>query len=357
MIDEGHQAWCKEMEEFGETKAGIKGLVDSGVVNIPRIFVHPDQDKLPKHSSDNLQVPVIDLQGAEARRDEIVDQIRQACEAWGCFQLINHGMEASTIDATLEAIRKLHEQPNEVKAGLFSDDSSQQVRFYTTSGLVHQSRPGPWRDAMACAFLDDKLDSEKIPSICRKEMEDYVKSIIKIRENLSELLSEALGLSSDYLGRLECMKSEYMTWLYYPPCPEPHLTLGAPHHSDPTFLTIILQDSIGGLQFLHQNHWVDAAPIPGALIAHIGDLMQVITNDKFKSVEHRVLASSDEPRVSATCFLYASSQSIQKPFGPIKELISDTNPCIYKQVFPLEYANFYQTRALDGSSTLSHYKL
>lgn len=170
MIAEGHQAWCKEMEEFEETKAGIKGLVDSGVVKIPRIFVHPDQDKLPKYSSDSgdsLQVPVIDLQGAEARRHEIVDQIREACETWGCFQLINHGMEASIIDATLEGIRKLHEQPNEAKAGLFSDDSSQQVRFYTTNGLVHESRPGPWRDAMACAFLDDKLDSEKIPSVCR----------------------------------------------------------------------------------------------------------------------------------------------------------------------------------------------
>lgn len=85
--------------------------------------------------------------------------------------------------------------------------------------------------------------------------------------------------------------------------------------------------------------------------------MQVISNDKFKSVEHRVLARADETRVSAACFLYPSAQNIQKPFGPIKELISDTNPCIYKEVFPLEYATFYQTKPLDGSSALSHYKL
>lgn len=167
MVAEGHQAWCKEMEEFKETKAGVKGLVDSGIVKIPRIFMHPGQDKLPKYVSDKLQVPVIDLEGAETRRKEIVNQIREACERWGCFQLINHGMEASIIDSTLEAIRKLHEQPNEAKAGLFSDDSSQQVRFYTTNGSVNESRPGPWRDAMGCAFLDDKLDSEKIPLVCR----------------------------------------------------------------------------------------------------------------------------------------------------------------------------------------------
>lgn len=167
MVAEAHQAWCKEMEAFEETKAGIKGLVDSGVSKVPRIFVHPDQDKLPKAPSDSLQVPVIDLEGIDVRRAEIVGLIRGACETWGCFQLINHGMEGGIIDATLEAIRKLHEQPNEAKAGLFSDDSSQQVRFYTTNGLVDESRPGPWRDAMACAFLDDKLDSEKIPAVCR----------------------------------------------------------------------------------------------------------------------------------------------------------------------------------------------
>ena len=87
MVAQGHQAWCKEMEEFEETKAGVKGLVDSGVVKIPRIFMHPDQDKLPKCSSDNLQVPVIDLQGAEARRNVIVDQIREACETWGMLSI------------------------------------------------------------------------------------------------------------------------------------------------------------------------------------------------------------------------------------------------------------------------------
>lgn len=111
-------------------------------------------------------------------------------------------------------------------------------------------------------------------------MGDYVQSIIKLRETLSELLSEALGLNSDYLSRTECMKSEFLTWLYYPACPEPDLAFGAPQHSDPTFLTILLQDTIGGLQFLHQDHWVDVPPIPGALIAHIGDLMQVAVDLK-----------------------------------------------------------------------------
>lgn len=88
-------------------------------------------------------------------------------------------------------------------------------------------------------------------------------------------------------------------------------------------------------------------------------VLQIITNDKFKSVEHRVLAGNVGPRISAACFLYPSSANIQKPYGPIKELISESqgNHPLYRQVCYSEYTSLYRSKGLDGLSTIPHFKL
>ncbi|XVF42348.1 hypothetical protein PTKIN_Ptkin01aG0354500 [Pterospermum kingtungense] len=75
-----------------------------------------------------------------------------------------------------------------------------------------------------------------------------------------------------------CMEGHAFGCQCYPPCPEPHRTLGQAEHCDPDFLTILLQDQIGALQVLHEGHQIDIPPpADGGLIVNIGDLLQGCT--------------------------------------------------------------------------------
>ncbi|KAK6937811.1 Isopenicillin N synthase-like, Fe(2+) 2OG dioxygenase domain, partial [Dillenia turbinata] len=64
-----------------------------------------------------------------------------------------------------------------------------------------------------------------------------------------------LDARSDYLASIECFESLRWVGNYYPPCPQPELALGAGRHIDPYFLTVLVQDNIGALQALRENHW------------------------------------------------------------------------------------------------------
>jgi isopenicillin N synthase-like dioxygenase len=114
--------------------------------------------------------------------------------------------------------------------------------------------------------------------IFREAFFDYAKHTKILLETLYRLLSEALGLNSSYLIDIECNRGQMILFHYYPPCPEPEVAMGTTQHSDTGFLTLLLQDDIGGLQVLHDDQWIDVPPMPGAFIVNIGDLMQVHTH-------------------------------------------------------------------------------
>ncbi|CAL1383218.1 unnamed protein product [Linum trigynum] len=349
----------QDVMAFEETKAGVKGLVDSGITTIPRFFIHSGQSP-PQTTSSDIQPPVIDMKTGRPR-EAVVSEIRGAAETWGLFQVVNHGIPTTVMGEMLDAVRLFHEQAAGEKAALYSRDGRRKVRYFSNGDLLVSKSPANWRDTLAFDFQDGLLDPQLFPQLCREAVGKYTDKLMELKKELSELVSEAAGLGKDYLSDNGCTETMSFLCHYYPPCPQPQLTLGATNHMDPSFLTILLQDHKDGLQVLndHHNQWVNVAPLPGALIVNIGDFVQLITNGKFKSAEHRVVAPSEEVgcRTSVASLFYPSSANKLTAYGPAQELVSPQSPPIYRETHFTEFIAHFRSKGLDGKPTLSHFRL
>ncbi|CAL1376141.1 unnamed protein product [Linum trigynum] len=345
-----------DKKAFGRSKVGVKGLADAGIEELPPMFHAPPHllSGRPVAPADDpdFAPPVIDLKGAR-----IVEKMRDAAEKWGFFQIVNHGIPASTLE---EMKAGVHRFSNLQEAAAAADQLKRKKDSFDYSNWDTSISPTVnWTDFFLFEMAPNPPEPERVPGCIRAILAEYCGEMFKLGDLLLALLSEALGLPPNHLKDEEhCAEVLGIGGHYYPPCPQPELTLGITQHSDVGFITILLQDHVGGLQVAHRGHWVDVPPKPDALVINVGDMLQLISNDKFKSAEHRVvLKKNGGPRVSIGAFFGYGPPSVTRIYAPIKKLLSKDNPPKYRETTIQDFFTGSYNKGFDGTSYLPKLKL
>ncbi|XP_051203895.1 1-aminocyclopropane-1-carboxylate oxidase homolog 4 [Lolium perenne] len=356
--DSGRAALLKA---FDESRTGVRGLVESGVSTVPDLFVHPDPYASVPLAPPGVSIPVVDL---SLPAPAAAAAAAAAARDWGFFYLVNHEslVPADYPAKVLTAVRAFHELPAPERATHYGRAMGGGVSYASNVDLF-RSPAASWRDTIQLGFGPARPDTERIPPVCRSEILEWEAHTTAVARALMALLCEGLGLREAALEEASCLEGKVMVCHYYPVCPEPDRTMGLVPHTDPGVLTVLAQDGVGGLQVKHTNedgesYWVDAKPVPGALVINVGDLLQIMSNDKYKSVEHRVVMNScEEARVSVAVFFNPGKRGDSVFYGPLPELVFSENPPKYKSFTMSEFLGAFFKRDLASKALIEHFKL
>ncbi|KAH7517919.1 hypothetical protein FEM48_Zijuj09G0115300 [Ziziphus jujuba var. spinosa] len=139
-----------------------------------------------------------------------------------------------------------------------------------------------------------------------------------------------LRLARKQVHRVVQWPNTFIRINYYPPCPFPHLALGVGRHKDAAALTILAQDDVGGLQAKRKSdgEWITVKPTPNAYVVNVGDVLHIWSNEKYRSVEQRVVVNKLKERLSIPCFFLPGPHVMVKP---VEELLNGENRPKYKE--------------------------
>ncbi|KAI9075866.1 hypothetical protein K1719_042146 [Acacia pycnantha] len=331
----------------------VQELAKKEITEIPDRYVRPDQqEETIVSESDTLpKIPVIDMQRLITDSEELA-KLHLACKHWGFFQLVNHGVGSWLV----EKIKKETEE-------FFNMKMSEKNKFWQREGdmegfgqafVVNEDQKLDWGDLFFMVTRPGHLRKphlfSHLPLPFRETIELYSAEVKNLAMAILEQMEKALKMEDMEIRELFEEGMQSMRMNNYPPCPQPQKVIGLTPHSDAVGLTILLQlNEVEGLQIRKDGIWIPVRPLPNAFILNIGDILEIITNGTYRSVEHRATVNSEKERLSIATF---HSPRFGTEICPSPSLITDRTPPKFKRIGVEEYFKGLFSRELHEKSYL-----
>lgn len=305
------------------------------VQSVPESYIFPPERRPGNHIFPLCKtIPIIDFAKIEGTdRNNTRQQILEASQNFGFFQVINHGVSENLLRDAVGIFEEFFVMAAKDRA----NGPNEGGWIYTNSLGYAKDGVHLWRENLKhpCSPLEECMQFwPKKPTRYMEVVGTYVEEVRKLSLMILELISEGLGLESGHFS--ESSEIQLLSANHYPPCPDPSLTLGILKHCDPSLITILYQGDVCGLQLFKDEQWFGIEALPNAFAVNIGSQLQIISNGKLRSAEHRAVTNSSEARTSIATFVTPTSTCIVEP---AKSLVNGMNPPKYEALVFKDFVN------------------
>lgn len=265
------------------------------------------------HSGPFQTIPVIDI-AALGGTDPLAEatavaQLRAAASDVGFLHITGHGIAPAVIERLQAATKRFFALSTKQKMASHIGHSPNH-RGYVPEGeeVFGEPVPDAPRDLKETFDLALDLPAERIPAGhpmlgpnqwpalpgFREDVMAYYAAAFAVGSRLLRGLCLALGQPAEALDHFVLAPPSQLRLIHYPFQPEAEDVAGIGAHTDYECFTLLLATA-AGLEVMNQaGEWIDAPPVPGALVVNIGDLMEFWSGGQFVATSHRVRKVAEE---------------------------------------------------------------
>ncbi|KAK0579084.1 hypothetical protein LWI29_020743 [Acer saccharum] len=156
----------------------VQELAKEPLTAVPTRYVRPDQDPpFISSTTSSPEVPVIDLfrlLSGDSMKSEL-EKFHYACQEWGFFQLINHGVSNSLVEKVKVEVQEFFKLPMEEKNKYWQQAG--ELEGYGQAFVVSEEQKLDWADMFYLITLPTHFRKPhlfpKLPLPLRDTLEAY----------------------------------------------------------------------------------------------------------------------------------------------------------------------------------------
>jgi polar amino acid transport system ATP-binding protein len=289
-------------------------------------------------------LPVIDLSlfdMGDPWRDQVAAEIDAASSEFGFFCLVGHGIDAGLVEPLLAAGRRFFATEDAVqrrvqvarharaRQGAFAPVEELAARsshlkhlYFEAQFMLGDNPLQPGAAASRQTFLPD------VPGF-RDPVLDYMRSLTGLSHKVMAMLARALRLADSYfVDRYTGSPATSFRILNYPQLADSRAATddSASGREEPGLLTILKQDSSGGLELNYRQRWVELPAMPNSFICNVGQALARVTNGRYVAAAHRVRNSTDTHRLSMSFGFEPALNATLEPIAGVAPASSRPSP-------------------------------